>query len=594
MRNKLALVSIISLLFLLVLAPPLWAQTVTFVQLTDPHLYDAGAHLLQQAAREEVLDNRDALDWAILQINRLQTSGKNVDFVAITGDFGLDAPSPGVTSSSVEELARSLGALQVTMILVVPGNNDLVNEKPSDIGRFRGFIADLQTRLPDHVLVDLTQRTVVVNNIRLLGLDSASFKNNDGKDKIINRPDQLKEMRRLSAEIKEGHPHIIFTHIPDIEDPYRGLKGTEIHHAWQVDKTVSDSWNHIISTKEIIGVFAGHFHDPRRSVYAQDYSWTSTKPDLLTATKTWVAPPLAAKFQENANPQARGFLLVTASATGKVSAVPFWYGISPQPTLPADKAESILDGDESIKDGDWQKAADAYGRALTSSDPSTRTAAKTGYEKAREHMRSFPWDQILIRRLTQYLRHNWIELIVKLLLAILLLTGIAAFIRSLSRSLKQPYDGNKPPILLAPAKYTPDAPSELFAAEMVAATEELRESFSAVSADPYIRSAQINSTLFHPSQSFQHVIDSIPDIKGVNLGRVATFFINVFQYFSWHVESGIAIHADQAVGIAFLRRAWKTQMVLRASGTITSPIDVLRISRELAYNILGLPFVSKL
>jgi 3',5'-cyclic AMP phosphodiesterase CpdA len=563
-----------------------FAQSVTFVQLTDLHLYDAGNHLLPAGAREEFLDNRDALDWAVLQINRMQSSGKHLDFVVITGDFGLDAPPTKLGSTAIDQLAVSLDALLVDPILVVPGNNDLADEKPADIKRFRQFLADLKAKLPDHTIVDLTQQTVVINHVRLLGLDSASFKNSNGKDRETNRAVQLKELQRLAAEIQKDQPHIVFTHIPNVEDPFRGPFGKDIHNAWQVDRSVSDIWNKLASSKEVVATFAGHFHDPRRTVYGQDFGWAQNKPEQQVGLKTWIAPPLAAKFQQQVNPQARGFLTATVLSTGKVNAAITWWGSPTQAPVPADKSEYLVEGVEAVKDEDWEKSAQAYRQALASSDSSTRELAKNGYENARDHLRSDFWAQSPLPTVAHFLRHTWLAL-----LLVVLLVGLVG--GSVWRKIQQPYNPVKPPMLLPPIKYTTDAPAELFAAEMIAAAEELRETFRDISDHPYIGSAILQTPLLHPSHSFQVVIDSIPDVREVKLGKIAAFFVALFQYFSWHVESGIAVYMDRAVGIAFLRRAWRTRMVLRATAAIAGPTDIVRISRDLAYNIVGIAFVDR-
>jgi len=563
-----------------------FAQSVNFVQLTDPHLYDAGNHLLPAVAREEFLDNRGALDWAILQINRIQSSGKHLDFVVITGDFGLDAPPARLGSTAIDQLALSLDALLVDPILVVPGNNDLADEKPADISRFQQFLANLKAKLPGHNIVDLTQQTVVINHVRLLGLDSASFKNSNGKDRETNRAVQLRELQRLAAEMQKDQPHIVFTHIPNVEDPFRGPSGKDIHNAWQVDKSVSDLWNKLASSKEVVAIFAGHFHDARRTVYGQDFGWAENKPEQQVGSKTWIAPPLAAKFQQQVNPQARGFLTATVLSTGKVNAAITWLGSPTQAPVLADKSEYLVEGAEAVKDEDWEKSAQAYRKALASSDSSTRELAKKGYENARDHLRSDFWGQSPLPTVAHFLRHMWLAL-----LLVLLVVGLVG--RSLWRKIQQPYNPAKPPMLLPPIKYTSDAPAELFAAEMIASADELRQMFREISDNPYIGTASLQTPLLHASQSFQMVIDSIPDVKGVKLGKIATFFVALFQYFSWHVESGIAVYTDRAVGIAFLRRAWRTHMVLRASAAITGPSDVVKISRDLAYNIVGMAFVDR-
>jgi 3',5'-cyclic AMP phosphodiesterase CpdA len=581
------LVRVFSILGLMTLASALiaGAQSVSFVQITDPHLYDAGNHLLPAGVREEILENRDALDWAILQTNRIEDSGRHLDFVVITGDFGLDTPASRLGPGAIDQLAITLGALLVDPILVVPGNNDLVDEKPADIKRFQQFIVDLRAKLPSHTIVDLSQQAVVINHIRLLGLNSASFKNSDGKDKETNRPAQLQEMQRLAGEIQKDEPHIIFTHIPHLEDPFRGPTGKDIHDAWQVDKSVSDLWNTIASSKEVVAVFAGHFHDPRRGVYGQDYSWTEHKPNPLIGSKTWIAPPLAAKFQRQSNPQARGLLVATVLSTGKVSADIIWLPSATPAPAPTDKADYLIEGAEYAKDEEWDRAAQAYRQALQSSDPATREIAQKGYETAGSHTRRDPYQQSVTQLVLHFLWHHALDL----LLAALLVGLIIWLVRKMVR---KPYDTSKPPIVLLPTKYSPDAPIELFAAEMIVSAEEIRETFSAAGGNPYIRFAAFPA-FAQPSPTFQAVIASIPDVKGVNLGKFVGFFVNLYNYFSWHVDSGIATQQGRAIGIAFLRRAWRTESVLRASGTISGPIDTLNISRELAYNIVGLAFLDR-
>ncbi len=591
MLKRSASVFIIIVVLLLALTSGLSGQTVTFVQLTDPHLYDAGNRLLPQGAREQYLDNRAALEWAILQINKLQSSGKCLDFVVITGDFGLDVPK-GASPPSVDDYARPLNALQQKTILVVPGNNDLVGEKPADIGRFRRFVADLQAQMPGHTVIDVSQTSVTLNNIRLLGLNSASFKNADGKDALTNRTDQLNEMKRLEKEIIPGQPHIIFTHIPNVEDPYRGPSGNKIHEAWQVDKSVLDTWDRVVSSREVIGVFAGHFHDPRRIVYGQDYGWTSRRPNVVDARKTWIAPPLAAKLQEDADPQARGFLLVSASATGKITATISWYGFAAQSTSPVDKASNLLEGDEAARDEDWQKAAQAYDQALASTDSSVRASAIRGFQRAHEEMRSLWWRQKLLHSIRTYFEENWVEFVLKLLAVLVLVWLVIANRQRLRGLVKWWIRTRTSPIIITPAKYTTDAPVDLFAAEMKAASENLGSVLKSVVAAPLVHSRSGSGmTLYLPSQGFQEIIAGLPDVKGINLGKIAAFVMSVVRYFSWHIESGLATSSSQAVAVASLRQGWRTEMTWRVSGPISNPLDVAALSRELAYNVLGIPFV---
>src|SRR5580704_8318149 len=51
-------------------SPPA-ARHITFVQWTDPHVFDAGKGRTAEGVREEELDNWAAFHWAVLQTNRL-------------------------------------------------------------------------------------------------------------------------------------------------------------------------------------------------------------------------------------------------------------------------------------------------------------------------------------------------------------------------------------------------------------------------------------------------------------------------------------------------------------------------------------------
>ena len=156
---------------------------VTFVQLTDPHVFDAGKKRHAEGVREEELDNWAAFHWAILETNQLAlTEKQNIDFVVITGDFGLEnvrlpnelsTPTGNNGCQNRKEtdevpnrkpadegpidrvplndaaagVARELDALVVRQVYLVPGNNDLCKEDPNDLPRWAWFVAILQQDL---------------------------------------------------------------------------------------------------------------------------------------------------------------------------------------------------------------------------------------------------------------------------------------------------------------------------------------------------------------------------------------------------------------------------------------------------------------
>src|SRR5436305_10111810 len=66
------------------------AHRISFVQWSDPHLFDAGANRHGEGVAEEQVDNWAAFHWAVLETNKLVLEEhRPIDFVVITGDFGL-------------------------------------------------------------------------------------------------------------------------------------------------------------------------------------------------------------------------------------------------------------------------------------------------------------------------------------------------------------------------------------------------------------------------------------------------------------------------------------------------------------------------
>ena len=63
---------------------------LTFVQLTDAHLFDEGKKQSSEDAFRQAADDRAALRWAIEQVNQQVVAGKQSDFVVYTGDLGLE------------------------------------------------------------------------------------------------------------------------------------------------------------------------------------------------------------------------------------------------------------------------------------------------------------------------------------------------------------------------------------------------------------------------------------------------------------------------------------------------------------------------
>jgi len=149
---------------------------LTFIQITDAHVFDDGYRQSPYTAFYQAGDDWSSLHWAIGKISELVDTQGKIDFVVFTGDFGLqnvelrdpstDACkflSPGgvddkgnpdfegqplITKDwAATKLSRELNTLAVTTVYVVPGNNDLVNESVTDSRRMECFLGALNKRL---------------------------------------------------------------------------------------------------------------------------------------------------------------------------------------------------------------------------------------------------------------------------------------------------------------------------------------------------------------------------------------------------------------------------------------------------------------
>ena len=411
-------------------------NSITFVQITDAHLFDSRKKkedIDRKKVESELQDTWTAFRWALQRINVLVESGRPIDFVAFTGDFGLElvweqGESTSVKGSCITQddidafqnlkqlqpwrkfytpaeaaqtVAAELRKLKVKIVYLVPGNNDLVGEKPCDLRRYQNFVKIVAAATAGSPqVVDLSSSTMATPKhgpFQLLGLNSASFKFSKNYDSICDEHDSSKTPQRDSGcptfEIEElnrkvstarGTPSIIFTHIPDLMDPFEvkgganpanhmNCKKLNTHEPqWECDswsdfkdkKKDEDKdkpppppnhfpqrnlWVQTVTMPQVIGIFAAHFHDPDRPNYATMASETDLYNGIDVARKTWVAPPLALKNQEkkpNDRERARGFLLVRVQAMNKtatgasapegansvgavVSVIPFWYEATP-------------------------------------------------------------------------------------------------------------------------------------------------------------------------------------------------------------------------------------------------------------------------
>jgi hypothetical protein len=132
---------------------------VSFVQITDPHLYDDG---------QDAAENKRALIDCVTKIDTMLSEGADYKFVDITGDIGIgklikpliEQKEKAPNAEEVDRIRRAIdsriteAALDVANVLApsrikvwlsLPGNNDLIDEKPDTINYYREFIKQLRT-----------------------------------------------------------------------------------------------------------------------------------------------------------------------------------------------------------------------------------------------------------------------------------------------------------------------------------------------------------------------------------------------------------------------------------------------------------------
>jgi hypothetical protein len=309
---------------------------ISFVQLTDPHIFDDKV--------DNISGNKQVLRWCIDQINYRFDTEKSYNFVVMTGDLGLE----GLTKKNIDgkktlddeqlnaaalELAGMIVRSKVKLWLFVPGNNDLLDEDPGTIDRYHFFIKALQTDTQSIMSVvdlckpggDSLSGPRDVGTCRFIGFDNSSFKSN-GKESDARsfEGEQRDRIAQVLATLQNSdfQHAFIFYHIPEVNDPFfesplfgsaerdnrvRTQESLENPNmplsAWTVTHRVIEEWKKVVADPRVKGLFAGHFHTPLRYKY-------ETAPQVGvpgTDAKIYICPPIARKRQEKECVQARGF-----------------------------------------------------------------------------------------------------------------------------------------------------------------------------------------------------------------------------------------------------------------------------------------------
>ena len=278
-------------------------------------------------------------------------------------------------------LAKILDGLPAGLpVYFLVGNNDLTDEDPGTLGRYEQFVAGLRTLTKGRVS-DLTGQTAKEQGYTLVGLNSAGFKPQsyaDGTSGAFNESlvvsrgstpnnsqgfycDELKSgssggradsktkaMETFIKLVSGSGPYLVFTHEPDLQDPYfprrvaeKAQGGScELRSTWLLTEDARTGWMaNGLDGPKVVGVFAGHFHDDNPTTYGGPLFNVAVK-NLYQASlgqgknqvrpgglaPTFVAPPLAVKLQWGSYPNgARGMMFISVNK-GVVNANidPYW------------------------------------------------------------------------------------------------------------------------------------------------------------------------------------------------------------------------------------------------------------------------------
>lgn len=348
---------------------------VVLVHATDPHLLEGGRRAHEQTSNllafTQMMDWVAEGHAGDPTPPDLVITG---DFGLEWADPRL-SPGPGALPGTGTLAEQRLQALASTVaseiqgsnfqnVYFVPGNNDVLLEDadPRQWSGIDAFVRAVQSRLRGKTFVDLTacyrRETFrasdcyarLAGNHVLVGFPTISFKNELSTadydrfvrgalmDSTLSREEGLRRwaerqdaihrglLARLGDVLSEatagGWRALLVTHIPELDDPYYKTQPKDSVYlrlrrvqdprpdAWNVSDTTFAQWAELVASPRIAGVLAGHFHSADTSKYYQPYDWSRSR-GHASASKTFVAPPLAVKNQPAGAPRARGFAVVT-------------------------------------------------------------------------------------------------------------------------------------------------------------------------------------------------------------------------------------------------------------------------------------------
>jgi hypothetical protein len=283
-------------------------------------------------------ENAAAVRWAARVIASTKPA---VDFVVFTGDLGLEcihgSPADKTAKTcafrysmdqAVNTVNALLGKLPVRLFFL-PGNNDLLDEDVADLPRYHAFMDALTQKCPN--MIDLSSNPVATTRFegyRIVGLDSAAFNYPDKNATVCKQHGdesgcpqaEIGNVRQIIDDECPDSRVVIFTHLPDLDDPHTRKS------SWNISSATNNLWTRLQRQPCVAGVFAGHFHSQDFSRYGDPIS---RDPDSPAQAHIWVAPPLASKNQNPEARMARGVLYVRLQAKGEPSVTTLWYDATP-------------------------------------------------------------------------------------------------------------------------------------------------------------------------------------------------------------------------------------------------------------------------
>jgi hypothetical protein len=527
------------------------ARVTTFVQLTDLHLFDT-------ENEEARIANQTAVNWAVFRINEMVMSGKAIDFVVLTGGLGV---SEEKLDEAVAVLRPALQVLLVEKIFWLPGAHAGSSAAEAVAVDFK----QLKEALGDERFVDLIAEPKEVGGLRFVGLDSTSF--GSAKSDL----DWVEKIENIENLILPGKRHVVFTHTTDLDGGREPVTGT-VASFWK-SPNLRRRWTDLALKPDIVAVFAGGVHSQERAPYQQNFGSLGADrlPKLLA--KTWVCPPLGSRDERTLETPSRGFLTVTVSHSGRVSAYSSW--LTPAAAKTEDEAATefkdkegkLLAGQLALEDWRLGEAATAFQEALDSTDAAVRRGAEAGLEQAWARMSEPRWlvDGVPLLR---FLARHWKPLGLGALLALLYL-----IVRYHRRRLA----------LIAPQELTDKAPADLWLAELAVAIDHARAVLQQEERNWY---SGTQSAFSRPSLAAKEIAGALPKLKGIDTSKVYQLVMTLERYLGWRLDSEVAGTEQEATLYVSLKWAWQIRATWRIPAVGEQPLDVTTAARHVAMDVL--------